>query len=202
MIKGYYFITDSSLSIAGNLSDVKNAAEAGVRIIQYRNKSADTRELYREAAALKAGCRNSLFLINDRIDIALAVNADGAHLGQNDMPYAAARRLLGADSVIGITVHTKQEALDAENAGADYVAAAPVFETSTKSDSGQPTGLMFIKELKAILQIPVIAIGGINLANAAQAVKAGADGICAISAVVTKPDIKKEIQKFQNLFQP
>jgi thiamine-phosphate pyrophosphorylase len=94
-VKGYYFITDSGLSRAGNISDVQHAEACSVEVVQYRNKNAETREMYEEALRLREICRNSLFLINDRIDIALAVDADGVHLGQSDMPYAAARKMLG-----------------------------------------------------------------------------------------------------------
>jgi thiamine-phosphate pyrophosphorylase len=201
MIRGYYFITDSSLSKAGNISDARNAVSAGVTVIQYRNKTGSTLEMYEEAAAIRriASGRCS-FLINDRIDIALAVNADGIHIGQDDMPYAAARKLLGKKKIIGVTVHNAAEAADAQYAGADYIGVSPIFATSTKQDAGRPAGIELIREIKKLVKIPVIAIGGINLDNATDVVAAGADGLCAISAVVAGGNVREEIKKFQRLF--
>jgi len=199
-IKGYYFITDSDLSKSGNISDVKNVVESGVGVVQYRNKSGSTKEMYEEAVKLKEICKNIIFLINDRIDIAIAVDADGVHIGQDDMPYKVARKMLGKNKIIGVTVHNVQEAKDAEKIGADYLGVSPVFSTDTKPDAGKPAGINIIKDIKRICKIPLIAIGGINLLNAEEVVKAGADGLCAISAVVAKGDVKAEIIKFQKLF--
>lgn len=200
-IKGYYFITDARLSRAGNINDVKSAVAAGVSIVQYRNKDAGTKELYEEALKLKKICKNkTLFIINDRIDIALAVDADGVHIGTEDMPYDVARGLLGKKKIIGLTAHNIEEAKKAERLGADYVSVSPIFATSTKLDAGKPVGVSLIKKIKKPLKIPIIAIGGITLDNAKEVVRAGAEGLCAISAVVTKKDTKKEIKKFQKFF--
>jgi thiamine-phosphate pyrophosphorylase len=199
-VKGYYFITDSGLSRAGNVSDVHQAEACGVRIVQYRNKDAETREMYEEALRLREICRRAVFLINDRIDIALAVEADGVHLGQSDMPYAAARRMLGSKKIIGITVHNLYEALEAEALGADYLGVSPIYQTATKPDAGKPAGIVLMEEIRARVKIPLIAIGGINLANAPEVIRAGADGVCAISAVVAKENVGDEIRKFQGLF--
>ena len=200
-MKGYYFITDSGLSCAGNISDVKQAEACSVCAVQYRNKKAETREMYEEAVRLREICRNALFLINDRIDIALAVDADGVHLGQSDMPYSAARKMLGPEKIIGITVHHLAEALEAQRSGADYLGVSPIFQTATKHDAGKPAGIALIEEIRARVDIPLIAIGGINLANAPEVVSAGADGLCAISAVVAKKDVGREIERFQELFR-
>lgn len=200
-MKGYYFITDSSLSRAGNISDVKQAEACGVRVVQYRNKNAETLEMYKEALQLREICRNAAFLINDRIDIAVAVDADGVHLGQSDMPYRAARKMLGPDKIIGITVHNLSEALEAQVLGADYLGVSPIFSTKTKADAGKAAGIVLIEEIRERVDIPLIAIGGINLANAPEVVRAGADGVCAISAVVAKENVGEEIRKFQELFR-
>jgi thiamine-phosphate pyrophosphorylase len=200
MLKGYYFITDAALSRAGNTSDVKNALAAGAKVVQYRNKSADTKQMYEEALELRSICKKAIFLINDRVDIVKAIDADGVHLGSEDLPYRVARKLLGKNKIIGLTVHSMEEAWQAERLGADYIGVSPVFATATKLDAGRPAGLSLIKEIKKYIKIPLIAIGGINLSNARQVIAAGADGLCAISAVVTKPDVKKEIEKFQSLF--
>jgi thiamine-phosphate pyrophosphorylase len=199
-IRGYYFITDSSLTKKGIISDVEAAVMAGAKVVQYRNKAASSRQLYEEAFRIMKSCPNSIFLINDRVDIALAVDADGVHLGQDDMPILAARRLLGK-KIIGITVHTLDQVKEAVKAGANYLAVSPVFSTSTKHDAGAPVGVEFIKKVKETVSVPVIAIGGIDLTNAQSVIDAGADGLCAVSAVVTKDDVKEEIVKFQRLFK-
>jgi len=200
-MKGFYFITDADLSRLGNYSDVRKAVSAGVEVVQYRNKTASTQALYSEALRLRKICRKTLFLVNDRVDIALAVGADGVHLGQQDLPYQAARRLLGKEKIIGITVHNLKEARLAQKIGADYIAASPVFSTGTKSDAGKPLGLALFKDIAGGVSIPVVAIGGINLKNAPLVIKAGASALCAISAVVTKRDVKKETRKFQEIFK-
>ncbi|MDD5583488.1 MAG: thiamine phosphate synthase [Candidatus Omnitrophica bacterium] len=199
-MKGYYFITDERLSAAGTLRNVKDALSAGVKVIQYRNKGALSRTLYEEALALRRICKKAALLINDRIDIALAVNADGVHIGQDDMPFAVARSLLGKNKIIGITVHDLRQALIALRQGADYLGVSPIFTTGTKVDAGQPVGISLIERIREHGEIPIVAIGGINLSNAQSVIRAGADSICAISAVVTKKDIKGEIKKFQRLF--
>jgi thiamine-phosphate pyrophosphorylase len=180
---------------------VKEAEACDVCAVQYRNKNAETREMYEEAARLREICRNAPFLINDRIDIALAVDADGVHLGQSDMPYGAARKMLGPEKIIGVTVHNLAEAIEAQRSGADYLGVSPIFETLTKSDAGKPAGIALIEEIRALVDIPLVAIGGINLANAPDVVMAGADGLCAISAVVAKENVRSEIKRFQELFR-
>jgi len=202
-MRGYYFITDSNLSIAGNISDVQNAVRAGVSFVQYREKDKDTLFLYREALQISEICRsfNTPFVVNDRIDIAMAVDADGVHLGQTDMPYDVARSLLGKKKIIGITVHNIEEAILAEKQGADYIGVAPIFSTATKKDAGEPCGLKGLEEIKKVCKIPVAAIGGINISNAHDVIKAGADMICAISAVVSSNDVFGEIEKFNSLFK-
>ncbi len=201
-MKGYYFITDSKLSRAGNVSDVQNAVAAGVEVVQYRRPDASTAELFAEAVVLRKLCCRTLFLINDRVDIAQAVEADGVHLGQEDLLLPAARQLLGKEKIIGLTVHSLAEARQAEAAGADYLGVSPIFTTQTKTDAGRPAGIQLIRQIKSAVKIPLVAIGGINLANAPEVIRAGADGLCAISAVVSREDIRAEIEKFQRLFCP
>lgn len=199
-MKGFYFITDRGLSRKGNISDVKSALAAGVRVIQYREKYASTKEMYEEALRLRRLCKNITFLINDRIDIALSVNADGVHLGQDDLPYQIARKILGKNKIIGVTVHNLEEAKVAEERGTDYLSISPIFATSTKQDAGKPTGVELISKIRRHTRLPIVAIGGINLINAPKIIRAGADGICAISAVLSESNLKAEIEKFQALF--
>jgi thiamine-phosphate pyrophosphorylase len=200
-IKGYYFITDSKLSRRGNIRDVKSAVAAGVKIIQYREKEADAKKMIKEARLLRKICKSATLIINDRIDIALAAGADGVHIGDEDFAYSLARRLLGRDKIIGVTVHSLKEAEVAQGMGADYIGVSPIFRTSTKKNAGVPVGVKLIKEISKRVSIPIVAIGGIALSNAKEVIRAGADSICAISAVITKADVKQEIVKFQSLFQ-
>jgi thiamine-phosphate pyrophosphorylase len=199
-MRGYYFITEARLSRAGNLSDVASAVAAGVRVVQYREKQGRPRDLVAEARQLRDLCRHTLFLVNDRLDVALEVGADGVHLGQEDLSCHEARKLMGPDKIIGVTVRTVAEALAAQAGGADYLGVSPIFATATKADAGTPTGVALLAEIRRRVSLPLIAIGGITLANAPEVIRAGADGICAISAVVTRPEVKAEIDKFQKLF--
>jgi thiamine-phosphate pyrophosphorylase len=199
-MRGFYFITDAVLSRRDNISDVKDALKAKVRVVQYRDKTKTSKGLFEEALELRRICKNAVFLINDRVDIALSVKADGVHLGKQDLPYSVARALLGNKKIIGLTVHTLQEAIEAKRLGAQYIGVGPVFPTNTKQDAGSPVGIEFIREIKKQVGLPVVAVGGISLSNAADVVRAGADGLCAISAVVTKKDVRGQIQKFQKLF--
>jgi len=201
MIKGYYFITDAGLSKNGNIKDVRNVVDAGVSVVQYRSKLDNIEVMLEEARVLKEICRQgALFIINDSVDIALAVDADGVHIGQGDASYEAVRKALGRDKIIGVTVRNQKEAIDFEKSGADYLSVGPIFTTTTKKDAGTPCGVGLIKEIKKRCGIPIVAIGGINLYNVRQVIDAGADAICAISAVVAKDDVKKKIRRFQKFF--
>jgi len=202
MIKGYYFITDASLSRKGNISDVKDAIDAGVRIVQYRAKGLSVEEMKKEASELRDICRGkAIFIINDYVEVCLAVDGDGVHLGKHDTPYKIARDFLGRDKIIGMSVDNIEEAMVAKGLGADYIAIGPIFPTATKIDAGVPCGVSVIKEIKKRCNIPIVAIGGINLSNAKEVIEAGADAICAISAVLIAHNVKEEIEKFQELFR-
>ena len=192
-----YLITDSKLTRKSVIDDAKAAIKAGVKIIQYREKEKSTKEMIEEAKKIKYICdeNNVIFLINDRVDVALAVDADGVHLGTDDMPYNTARKLL-KEKIIGLTVHNVEEASEAEKIGADYVGVSPIFETKTKLDAGPAAGLQLIKDVKRKIRIPFVAIGGINLENLKSVLEAGAKSIVAISAIVTKDDVEGECKKF------
>ncbi len=195
---GFYFITDSRLSRQGIVRDVEDAIRGGATIIQYREKEKDTGPMIEEAREIKGVCRGkAAFLINDRVDVCLAVDADGLHLGQTDMGYKDARRLLG-DKIIGITVHNLKEAKAAEAMGADYVGVSPIFETKTKADAGPAAGLETLKEIAQNLAIPVVAIGGITLENAKSVMEAGATTLCAMSATIGE-DVGRRVRAFTNI---
>ena len=193
----FYLVTDSELSKKGTLSDVKEAVEAGCKIVQYREKNRSTKEMISEAAEIKRICSDkAIFLVNDRIDVALAVDADGVHIGQDDMPIGTSRKLLGENKIIGLTVHNIDEAIEAEKRGADYVGLSPIFGTATKKDAGEGIGPEKIQEIKNAISIPIVAIGGINNENCESIVQNGADSLVAISAVICSADVKSEIKSF------
>jgi thiamine-phosphate pyrophosphorylase len=196
-----YFITDSRLTRKIILEDVKSAIRAGVKIIQYREKGESTGDMIKEAKKIGELCKknNVLFIINDRVDIVLAVDADGVHLGNKDMTYSIARKILGSKKIIGLTVHNIREAVEAERIGADYIGVSPIFETKTKLDAGRPAGLKLIKDIKKAIKIPFVAIGGINENNLGSVIEAGARSIAAISAIVTKDNVEKECKKFREV---
>lgn len=200
-IRGYYFITDSGLSRKGIFSDCRHAMAAGVGVVQYRAKDISSRQMLDEALRLRTICAKALFLVNDRVDIALACGADGVHLGQEDMSCVCARRLLGRKAVIGVTVHSVKEALAAQREGADYLGVSPVFATTTKQDAGRPAGLALVRAVRCRTRLPLAAIGGITLENAGQVIESGADAVCAISQVVSHADVKARIRAFQSLFR-
>ncbi|MEK7398854.1 MAG: thiamine phosphate synthase [Candidatus Poribacteria bacterium] len=195
---GLYFITDRNLTKKTIISDVISAINAGVKIIQYREKELSTREMYQEAKAIREITKDkgTILIINDRIDIALAVNADGVHIGQDDMPFEIAKEILGADKIIGLTVHNAEEAILAEKLGADYLGVSPIFSTTTKKDAGKPAGLELIKKVKENVKTPLVAIGGINYDNIDEVLKAGIRNVAVISAIVTKDDVESECSKF------
>ncbi|HZX44852.1 MAG TPA: thiamine phosphate synthase [Candidatus Nanoarchaeia archaeon] len=196
-----YLVTDNTLTRKTIVEDVKDAVRAGVTIVQYREKDKSTKEMVEEALLIKKICEGkAIFLVNDRIDVALAADADGVHLGQDDMPYQAARKILGG-KIIGLTAHNVLEAVSAEKLGADYVGVSPIFETATKKDAGIASGLRLIKEVKAATRIPIVAIGGINLDNIDSVINSGADSAAVISAITTKEDVYGECKKFIERFK-
>lgn len=187
-----YVVTDPLLVGERALEDVCGQALAsGVKVLQLRDKTASTRSLIQQAVKLQALARRhqAYLLVNDRVDVARAAGADGVHLGQDDMPLALAREILGADKIIGISVQTSKEARDAEQGGADYLAANLVFETPTKTDLEQAIGLDGVRALRNASTLPLVAIGGIKADNAAEVVAAGANGVAVVSAVMAAPDV-------------
>ncbi len=168
------------------------ALSAGVRFFQYRDKNGSRRAVYQTASrlALIAKEAHALFIVNDHADISAAVDADGVHLGQDDLPIDQARKILEPGKLIGISTHGREQAEAAEKAGADYLGYGPVFSTRTK-DAGEPKGIAALKLVKQAVRIPVIAIGGITQANIAEVIRAGADGAAVISAILSAADITR-----------
>ena len=173
------------------LSVATAALDGGATIIQLRDKTASTRMLIEEGLALRALTRErgALLIVNDRVDVALAIEADGVHVGQDDMPAALARRLLGPHRILGVSAATMEEAEVAVAGGADYLGVGPIFPTRGKADAGPATGGELLTELARRYTTPLVAIGGITAENATEVVRAGACGVAVITAVVYAEDI-------------
>ena len=188
-----YLVTDAGLSRGRSHADVVKAAiRGGVTMVQYREKMGSTRKMIQEARELVQLCRAAgvPFIINDRVDVALAMDADGVHVGQEDMPAAVARHLIGRSRLLGVSAGSVEEARKAVEDGADYIGASPVFATPTKPDAPPAMGLEGLQKLAAAVSIPVVAIGGMNAENAARIITAGAAGVAVVSAIVGAEDVE------------
>lgn len=186
-----YLVTDRSLARGRATADiVREAVAGGASCVQLREKHCGTREFIEEARAVRAVLQGTgvPLIINDRVDVALAAQADGVHLGQQDMTLADARRLVPKNWIIGVSAESVKDAVRAEQEGADYVGASPVFATPTKTDTSPPLGLNGLAAMCKAVAIPVVAIGGIHLSNASQVMDAGAAGLAVVSAIVSAPD--------------
>jgi len=168
---------------------------SGIRIIQLREKLMSKKELHHEALKMRSLSRRhrAIFIVNDYIDIALSADADGVHLGQEDMPLEEARKIMGKKKIIGISTHSLKQALAAEKGGADYIGFGPMFNTSSK-DAGPPKGLKALRGLRKHIKIPIVAIGGITSQNVLSVLEAGADAVAVMSAVL-KGDIRMNTAK-------
>lgn len=182
-----YLVTDRTLAKDRNLGDIISAAiSGGVSCVQLREKECSTREFILQASLLRdiLQPKRIPLIINDRVDVALAVGAEGVHLGQKDMRIQDARRLLGKEVIIGISAESTADAIQAEQDGADYIGISPVFSTETKTDTAEPLGLKGIEEIRKAVDIPLVGIGGINISNCTEVIRAGADGIAVVSAII------------------
>jgi thiamine-phosphate diphosphorylase len=192
-----YLCTDRVLSLGRPIGEAVAAAVAGgVTMVQLREKEASSREFYETALELRALTRRLgvPLVINDRLDIALAVAADGLHIGQSDLPLKTARRLAGRDMFIGVSTGSLEEALAAERDGADYLGVGAVYPTGSKADAGEAIGIRGLAEICAAVRIPVVGIGGLHAGNAGEALGAGAAGIAVISAILSQPDMEGAAQ--------
>ncbi len=189
------FITDGSDEEA-----VLTILKSGIRWIQYRGKGKTKKEMFDKASRLREITKdfNACFIINDYADIALAVDADGVHLGQEDLPLKEARKILG-NKIIGISTHNLQEAIDAEKGGADYIGFGSIFPTATKDDA-VVQGLDALRKVKGSVNIPVIAIGGINTDNVRSVFDAGCYGV-AVSSGLLRGDIKENARRFLSIIE-
>ncbi|MGO4887156.1 thiamine phosphate synthase [Anaerobacillus sp. MEB173] len=177
---------------------MEEAILGGVDIIQLRDKKSSKRDVLEKARKLKELTKKHgvTFIVNDHIDVALAVDADGIHIGQDDLPLSEARKIVGEDKIIGISTHAIEEAREAEKNGADYIGVGPVFHTKSKVDVVDPVTTEYVKQVANEIKIPFVAIGGIKLHNVEQVLNAGATRICAISEIVGSEDIKGTCEAF------
>lgn len=183
---------------------VAAAARAGVCAVQLREKTADTRTFLSRADRLKTILTGTgiPLIINDRVDIALASGADGVHIGQSDMPYGKTRELLGTDALIGLSVETWEDVEMAQDLDLAYIGVSPVFSTPTKTDTKAPWGMEGLARIKAFSRHPLVAIGGLNAANTAAAVRAGADMVAVVSAICSAKDPFKAAGELIRNFEP
>ncbi|KYZ76104.1 thiamine-phosphate diphosphorylase [Anaerosporomusa subterranea] len=185
-----YLVTDRQLLAGKDLAaTVEQAILGGATLVQLREKDASTRDFYQQAVLIKqiTGKYHVPLIINDRADIALAVDADGLHIGQEDLPLHIARQIVGPEKLIGVSTATLEQALAAEAAGADYLGIGAIFPTGTKSDADS-VSLEELRTIKAKVRIPIVAIGGINETNINSVMSVGVDGAAVVSAILSRPD--------------
>lgn len=194
-----YLVTDEECCKGRSLFEcVEAALKGGVTLVQYRLKNGDGGRMYAEALALKALCdKYSVpLIINDRLDIAMAVGAVGVHLGQDDLPCSVARSILGDEYVIGVSTHNPEEAVKAVQDGADYLGCGAVFGSATKTNVSE-LGLKNLEAIRKAVAIPMVGIGGVNSSNYALVRKTGAEGAAIISGILSADDIAAEVSKFK-----
>lgn len=198
-----YVCTDRELMSSPSMEEsVESALWGGASVIQLRDKHASGRQMYETALALKAVTDRFgvPLIINDRVDIAMAVDAAGVHLGQSDMPLKAARHLLGGHKLIGVSAARVEEACEAEQGGADYLGVGAVFTTGTK-DNTRPVSRELLMQIRDAVKIPMVAIGGITAENVLKLRGTGINGIAVVSAVVAQPDVTEAAQRMRRLFE-
>jgi thiamine-phosphate pyrophosphorylase len=186
-----YLVTDRELARGRTTLEIAAAAiRGGVSCIQLREKTCSTREFIDEALAIRSLlARHEIpLIINDRVDVALAVKADGIHLGQKDMPCSMARQLIPESMIVGISVESLDDAIAAQKDGADYLGVSPIYSTPTKTDTAQPLGLEGLRSIRSEVDLPLVGIGGLNADNAEAVIHNGADGVAVVSAIVAADD--------------
>ena len=193
-----YVILDAALIPSDELELALKLADAGVRLLQYRNKSASPRHVFETAKRLAShlGPRGVSFIVNDRPDIAALSGAKGVHVGQDDLDVEAARLVLGTDKCVGVSTHNLEQFQRAVATSADYIAVGPVFPTVTKANAGPTVGVEFIRDVRSLTEKPIVAIGGITLENAAQVMASGADSVAIISDVLCAPNPVERVSRY------
>lgn len=198
-LSGLYIILDPSVCLARTLVEaLRTAAEAGAVLFQYRNKQASMKDAYIEAVALRKAAADAgvIFIVNDRCDLALAVDADGVHLGQGDLPLDLARELMGPNKLIGISTHNPSQVREASAGKPDYLGFGPIYKPGSKQDHDPVVGLEGLRAIRSITSLPVFAIGGIQVDQVGEVMRAGARGVAVISAILKAPDISAAVKGF------
>lgn len=193
-----YPIIDSFLTPAADIEKTAtDIMDGGAKILQLRAKKLSSKEFLETARIIRkiTKDRGAVFIVNDRVDIALLTDADGVHLGQNDLPVREARRLLGNDKIIGYSTHNMREARVAKKLPVDYISFGPIFPTKTKEDAQTPKGIKGLSEVRKAVNIPIVAIGGITETNLIYVLKEGADSAAMISEILTEKDISKKVNR-------
>lgn len=200
MISKLYLITDIKLFNDDDafFNAIEKALKAGVRFVQLREKDLPTRLLLDIANKLRTLTiqYNAMLFINDRIDIALCVNADGIHLGQASIPPHAAKRIIKENMLIGVSTHSLREALLAQQEGADFITLGPIYHTPSKLKYGAPIGLSALRDIRKSISIPIIGIGGINHDNIKEVLDSGADGVAMIRSILSDENIEDSVKKY------
>jgi thiamine-phosphate pyrophosphorylase len=196
-----YVILDAALLTIPEIECAEKLVVAGVRLLQYRNKRAPTRELFDSAKRLSSLLvpQGVSFVMNDRADVALAAGASGVHVGQEDLDGEAARSVIGAGKLLGVSTHNLEQFKAAAATSADYVAVGPVFSTSTKANPDPVVGIELIRRVRSLTDKPIVAIGGITLERAAEVIQAGADSVAVISDILLAPDPGQRARQYIEL---
>lgn len=201
-----YLVTDGLMCCGRPLADMVMAAVAGgVTVVQLREKKTDTRRFVELARALKCALASAgiPLLINDRVDVALAAGADGVHVGQSDMEYADARRILGPEAIIGLSVENMAHVMAANHLdGVDYLGIGPVFSTATKADAAPALGVDELVRAKKVTDLPLVAIGGVGLDNIGDVMRAGVDGVAVVSAICAATDPEAAARRLRTAMTP
>ncbi|MGG7097257.1 thiamine phosphate synthase [Clostridium sardiniense] len=199
--KKVYLVTDYRIPFEELLEKTEEALKAGVKLIQYRDKDISTKLMCDRAEKLCNLCKsyNAIFLVNDRVDVAMAIDADGVHVGQDDMDCSLARNLLGEDKIIGVSTKTLEESKKALEDGADYLGCGAIYSTSTKDTS--VLSISDLKEIKDNINLPIYGIGGINTENITDELKGLLYGVAVITAILNSDNIKKAINKFKSILE-
>ncbi len=197
-----YLVTDRTLMSTATLTEaVEQAIEGGCTMVQLREKDLSSMDFYRQAKEIKqiTDRYHVPLIINDRIDIAIAVKADGIHIGQSDLPAAVVREMIADDMLLGVSVTSVAEALQAEKDGADYLGVGAMFTTGTKTDADH-VSMEELKKIRQAVKLPIVAIGGINKENASQFCDVGINGLAIVSAIIAQPDIMKAASEMKEIF--
>jgi thiamine-phosphate pyrophosphorylase len=196
-----YVILDAALLTVPETECAEKLADAGVRLLQYRNKRASARELFESSKRLSALLIPQVvtFVVNNRADVASAAEASGVHVGQDDLGVEAARSVIGVGKLLGVSTHNFEQFKDAAATSADYVAVGPVFSTSTKANPDPVIGIEFIRQIRSLTDKPIVAIGGITLERAAEVIHAGADSVAVISDILLAPDPGRRARQYIEL---